>query len=104
MAFMIFFVIVPNLDKGKEIALALVKNKLAACVNIVQNVISIYKWKGNVEEDAESLLIIKTKEEKSDLLIKKINELHNYEIPECIGFKIEKGSDNYLNWIRENVE
>jgi len=104
MAFMIFFVTVPNLDKGKEIALALVKNKLAACVNIVQNVISIYKWKGNVEEDGESLLIIKTKEEKSDLLIKKINELHNYEIPECIGFKIEKGSDNYLNWIRENVE
>ena len=104
MAFMIFFVTVPNLDKAKEIALALVKNKLAACVNIVQNVISIYKWKGNVEEDAESLLIIKTKEEKSELLIKKINELHNYEIPECIGFKIEKGSDKYLNWIGENVE
>ncbi len=97
----IFLVTVPTIEEGKKIARILVENKLAACVNMIQNIFSLYEWKGNIEEDNEHLLLIKTTDEKSDLIIQKINEIHSYDTPECIGIKIEKGSEKYLNWIKE---
>jgi len=100
----IFLVTVPTIEEGKKIARILVENKLAACVNIIQNIFSIYKWKGNIEEDNEHILLIKTTDEKCDIIIQKISEIHTYNNPECIGFKIEKGSEKYLNWIKEVVE
>ena len=100
----IFLVTVPTIEEGKKIARLLVENKLAACVNIIQNIFSIYKWKGNIEEDNEHILLIKTTDEKCEIIIQKINEIHSYDTPECIGFKIEKGSEKYLNWIKEVVE
>jgi periplasmic divalent cation tolerance protein len=104
MNFYLFLVTVPNFEEGQKIARILVENKLAACVNIIKNIYSMYEWKRTIEEDNENLLIIKTTEEKSDLLIQKINEIHSYENPECIGFKIERGSEKYLNWIKEVVK
>ncbi len=103
MSYYLFLVTVPSIDLGKKIASALVESKLAACVNIVQNIFSIYEWKGNVEESSEHLLLIKTMEDKCDALIKKVVELHSYDTPECIGFKIEKGSQKYLKWLQEAV-
>ena len=100
----IFLVTVPNIEEGQKIAKILVENKFATCVNIIRNIISIYRWKGKIEEDNENLLIIKTVEENSEAIIQKVNEIHSYDTPECIGFKIEKGSEKYLNWIREMVE
>ncbi len=100
----IFLVTVPNIEEGQKIAKILVENKLAACVNIIRNIISIYRWKGKIEEDNENLLIIKTVEKNSEAIIQKINEIHSYSEPECIGFKIEKGSETYLKWIEESVE
>ncbi len=104
MNFYIFFVTVPNLEEGRKIAKILVENKLVACVNIIQNIYSIYRWKEKIEENNEHLLLIKTTEEKSELIIQKINEIHSYEIAECVGVKIEKGSKKYLNWINEVVD
>ncbi|MFX1302784.1 MAG: divalent-cation tolerance protein CutA [Promethearchaeota archaeon] len=104
MNYYIFLVTVPNIEEGQRIAKILVENKLAACVNIIRNILSIYRWKGKIEEDDEHLLLIKTTKENSESIIDKINEIHSYEIPECIGFKIEKGSESYLNWIKEVVE
>lgn len=104
MNYFIFLVTVPNIEEGQRIAKTLVENKLAACVNIIQNVFSIYRWKGKIEENNEHLLLIKTIEENCAFLIQKINEIHSYETPECIGFKIEKGSEKYLKWIMEVVE
>jgi len=103
MNFYIFFVTVPNIEEGKRIAKILVENKLAACVNIIQKIFSIYWWKGKIEEDEEHLLLIKTTDEKKELLIKEIIKVHSYDTPECIGFKIDRGSEKYLNWIKENV-
>ncbi|TFF99886.1 MAG: divalent-cation tolerance protein CutA [Promethearchaeota archaeon] len=103
MKYYLFIVTVNKLEEGKKIAKILIENKVAACVNIIQNVISIYEWKGKIEEDSEYILLIKTTEEKSDLLIQKIQEIHSYETPECIGLRIEKGSKKYLNWIDEVV-
>ncbi|MFX1378485.1 MAG: divalent-cation tolerance protein CutA [Promethearchaeota archaeon] len=104
MNYYIFLVTVPNIEESKKIASLLVKSKLAACVNIIHNISSVYRWKGEIEEDDEYLLLIKTIEKNSELIINKINEVHSYETPECIGFKIEKGSEKYLNWIAEVVE
>jgi len=104
MNYYLFLVTVPNLEEGKEIANILVKKKIVACVNIIQNIYSIYEWEGKIEENNEHLLLIKTTERKSDILIHKIKEIHSYEICECIGFKIEKGSENYLNWIKDVVD
>jgi len=103
MNYYIFLVTVPNIEEGKKIARDLVENKFAACVNIVQNIFSIYEWQGKIQEDNEHILIIKTTEEKSDLIPQKINEIHSYENPECIALKIEKGSEKYLKWIKEIV-
>jgi periplasmic divalent cation tolerance protein len=104
MSYYLFLVTVPNIDEGHKIARNLVESKLVACVNIIQNISSIYRWKGEIQEDSEYLLLIKTTEEKGDLLIQKINHLHSYENPECIGLKIEKGSKKYLNWIKDVVD
>jgi len=104
MDYYIFLVTVPNIEEGKKIANILVESKLAACVNIIQNVISIYRWKGNIERENEMLLIIKTTENKCDLIIQKVKEIHSYSNPECVAFKIEKGSKIYLDWINEVVD
>ena len=104
MEYYIFLVTVPNIEEGKKIANILVESKLAACVNIIQNVISIYRWKGNIERENEMLLIIKTTENKCNLIIQKVREIHSYSNPECVAFKIEKGSEKYLNWINEVVD
>lgn len=104
MEYYIFLVTVPNIEEGKKIGKFLVENKLAACVNIIQNVYSIYKWKEEVMEDNEHLLLIKTTEENSDQIIQKINEIHSYSIPECVALKIEKGSEKYLKWLNDVIE
>jgi periplasmic divalent cation tolerance protein len=104
MDYYIFLVTVPNIEEGKNIANILVESRLAACVNIIQNVFSIYRWRGNIERENELLLIIKTTEKKCDLLIQKVTEIHSYSNPECVAFKIEKGSNKYLDWINNNVD
>jgi len=104
MDYYIFLVTVPNIDEGKKIANILVESRLAACVNIIQNIFSIYRWKGNIERENEILLIIKTTEKNSDLLIQKVGEIHSYSNPECVAFEIEKGSEKYLDWINEVVD
>ena len=103
MSYYIFLVTVPNIEEGKKIARNLVENKLAACVNVIQNIFSVYEWQGKIQEDNEHILIIKTTEEKSVLIIQRINEIHSYETPECVGLKIDKGSEKYLKWIKEIV-
>lgn len=104
MDYYIFLVTVPNIEEGKKIANLLVESRLAACVNILPNVFSIYRWKGNIEREEELLLIIKTTERNFDLIIQKVREIHSYSNPECIAFKIEKGSKMYLDWISESVD
>jgi periplasmic divalent cation tolerance protein len=85
-----------NADK---IGKALVINKLAACVNIIEKVSSIYEWKGELVEDNEFLLIIKSKKELFKEVEEKIKSLHTYETPEIISFDISNGSKDYLAWI-----
>ena len=87
-------------DLASSIADSLVSNKLAACVNIVKGVESVYQWQGKIEHDQEILLIIKTKKNLFSQVEQAIQEQHNYELPEIIAVPIEAGEKNYLNWIQ----
>uniref|UniRef100_A0A914CYP5 G-protein coupled receptors family 1 profile domain-containing protein n=2 Tax=Acrobeloides nanus TaxID=290746 RepID=A0A914CYP5_9BILA len=101
--FSVVYVTVPSIEVGKKIAHEVVKSRLAACVNIVPGVTSIYEWKGKLEEDNELLLIIKTKSDQLENLKSSIVKIHPYEVPEFISLPIETGSDPYLKWIENQV-
>ena len=85
---------------ASSIAESLVSNKLAACVNIINGVESVYRWQGKIEHDKEILLIIKTQQSLYSQLEQAIQELHDYELPEIIAVPINTGEKNYLNWIQ----
>ena len=90
-------------EEADKIAQALVERQLAACVNIVPQVKSTYRWQGKVEEAQEWLLIVKTTAAMFEKVRGTIAELHSYDLPECISVPIEDGSVEYLNWIGESV-
>ena len=90
-------------DKAASIARELVRRRLCACVNIVPGLLSVYAWKGAVEEDNESLLLIKTRDDRLAALESAIREIHPYEIFELIACRIENGHEPYLHWIDESV-
>jgi periplasmic divalent cation tolerance protein len=90
-------------EEAQRIASALVERRLAACVNIVPNIESIYRWKEKIEEAHEWLLLIKTTTSAFDRVRDAIKELHSYELPECICLEIEDGSAEYLKWLGESV-
>lgn len=91
-------------DEAHKIANALVDRKLAACVNIVPQIESVYRWKGNVERAQEWLLIIKTQASAFAAVRAAIQALHSYEMPEVIMLEVSEGDPQYLGWIAENVE
>ena len=100
---LIVFVTTPNNDQAARIADALVSERLAACVNIVAAIESIYRWAGKVTRDSETLMIIKTTEERYAELERRVKELHSYSTPEVVAIRIERGSEQYLNWLRDST-
>ncbi len=90
-------------EEGQRIAHALVERRLAACVNLVGPIESVYRWKDDIESAQEWMLFIKTTASVFDEVRDVIRELHSYELPECIEVSIENGSEAYLDWIEQNV-
>jgi periplasmic divalent cation tolerance protein len=90
-------------EEARKIAHALVEAKLAACVNIVPRVQSVYRWKQNIEEAEEWLLLIKTTAAACGRVRDEIRRLHSYELPESITLEIQDGSPEYLQWIADSV-
>jgi periplasmic divalent cation tolerance protein len=99
----IIFSTAGSVKEAGAIAQALVERKLAACVNIVPRITSIYRWKDKVEQAEEWLLVIKTTRTAFDGVRAAIRELHSYDVPECISFSVDDGNEDYLKWISESV-
>ncbi|BET01703.1 CutA1 divalent ion tolerance protein [Nesidiocoris tenuis] len=97
------FVTAPNDTVAKEIARGLVKNKLAACVNIIPGLTSVYEWEGEVNEDSEVLMMIKTRTSRMPELTDFVVKHHPYKVCEVISTKIDDGNFPYLKWITDSV-
>ncbi len=103
MEYIIVFCTTDNKENAELIAHTLVKEKLAACTNIIPQINSIYTWKEQIVQDEELLLLIKTRKELFEEVKNRILSLHNYEVPEIISVNINDGSKSYLDWIKENT-
>ncbi len=102
-AFRVVLVTAGSEDEAAKIARALVDERLAACVNIVPGMRSIYRWRGAVKDDSEVLMIIKTGAAAIDALEARVRELHSYEFPEIISLPLDKGNGPYLDWLAESL-
>jgi len=101
--FYLVLITTKNHAEAERIAKKIVGEKLAACVNVVPNISSTYRWKGKIERSRETLLLIKTSGEKLDKLFERIKEIHSYEVPEIIALPIERGLPEYLKWLKESL-
>jgi len=101
--FVVVFVTAGSSTEGERLAHALVEERLAACVNRIPAVQSVYRWQGKVEQSAEELLVIKTTADLFTALEKRVRELHSYSVPEIIALPIMNGSEAYLKWLGEQV-
>ncbi|MGQ9658764.1 MAG: divalent-cation tolerance protein CutA [Thermochromatium sp.] len=93
----------PDLDTAQRLAKSLVEERLAACVNLVPGLTSVYRWEGGIQQDSEVLLLIKTVEARVEPLAERLRQLHPYEVPEIIALPIVSGASDYLNWVSECV-
>lgn len=91
-------------EEAKKIAQNLVESRLAACVNIIGKVESVYRWEDNVHAAEEWLLMIKTTSSNFETVKDAISKLHSYELPECISIAIASAEDGYLKWLKENTQ
>jgi periplasmic divalent cation tolerance protein len=98
---LVVFVTCGSEEEGLKIAHALVQERLAACVNLMSPIRSIYRWEGKICDEKEWLLIIKTQTARFDDLEKRVKALHSYSVPEIIALPIVTGSPSYLNWLEE---
>lgn len=99
----VLFTTTDSLKSAELISKKLVELNLVACVNILPNVISIYKWNNKIETSNELILMIKTTKRKIHKIEEKILELHHYSTPEIISLKIDKGNKKYLKWINDSI-
>ena len=102
-AFRVALVTAGSDEEAAKIARALVEERLAACVNIIPGVRSIYRWQGKVEDDREVLMVIKTDADALNDLEERVRAIHSYEVPEVIALRIDQGSGPYLDWLAGNV-
>jgi periplasmic divalent cation tolerance protein len=100
----VIFVTAASRDECKKIACHLVETRLAACVNISQPIESVYRWEGQIAEEKEFLLIIKSTRELFPEIKTEISKIHSYHTPEIICLPVIDGSRNYLQWISDSVK
>jgi periplasmic divalent cation tolerance protein len=99
----VIFITASGEDEAAKIGHALVGARLAACVNIVRGIRSVYRWQGTVEDESEVLMIVKTQKALFEEVAKKVKELHSYSVPEIIALPLVEGSADYLKWLKEST-
>ena len=101
---LIVFSTCPNRDEARKIASAIVEERLAACVQLLGPIESVYRWQGSVEQSEEILLLFKTTESQFPALEKRVTELHSYDTPEILAVPAVSAAEKYLVWLREMVQ
>ena len=89
-------------EEGARIAKSLLESKLCACVNLLPKIRSLYRWEGEVQDDAEVLLIIKTTQDKLQALSDHLAQIHSYDVPEVLAIPVDQGGASYLEWLAES--
>ena len=101
MSAIVIYCTCPDIETAQRISRLAVEQRLAACINQIPGITSIYTWDGNIQEDQEVLLIVKTTEERFDEFQKLVNDEHPYDLPEIIALPVTQGSPDYLDWIKQ---
>ncbi len=99
----VVLVTVPDAVTGESLVRRLVEEEVVACGTILPNATSVYRWEGRVEQDTEALIVFKTTASGADRLVRRVPELHPYEVPEVLVLPVEAGHAPYMRWISENV-
>ncbi len=99
----VVLVTAPETEQAARMARVLVEERLAACVNVVPAVRSIYRWENEVQDDGEVLLVIKTGADRSQALAARVEEIHPYDVPEVLVLPVQGGSRPYLEWVLQSV-
>ncbi len=100
----IIYSTIDDIKAARRIANTLVEEQLAACVNIVPNIESFYRWKGKIEIEQENLILAKTVDENIEKTIERLKTIHPYEVPDIIVLPITAGLEEYLNYIKNETE
>ena len=104
MSYVIVYITTKDEDEARKIGESLVKEKLAACINVIPGIESIYWWKGKVERNKESALIVKTKKELAGKVMEKVKKLHSYDTPSVDVIPITEGNKECFEWIEESLK
>lgn len=99
----VVFMTVPSLREGNRISRAVLTSRLAACVNVIPGIRSMYQWKGKIVQEKEAMLVLKTTRSRYRKLEQKIKQLHPYEVPEVIAIPLICGSSQYIEWVTKEV-
>lgn len=99
MEFVVVFMTVSGMEEAEKIARKIVEEKLAGCVNILNEIRSVYSWKGEIVDDQEVMIMAKTRGDLFDSLETRVRELHSYDVPEIIAVPVLRGSEGYLDWL-----
>jgi len=100
---MVVLMTAPDEATGADLATRLVEERLAACVNIVPGIRSVFRWEGRIQDDAEVMLVGKTVASSLDALRARVLQLHPYDVPELLALPVAHGNGSYLDWVREEV-
>ncbi|HII84596.1 MAG TPA: divalent-cation tolerance protein CutA [Methanobacterium subterraneum] len=98
------YITASGVEEAKKIAKTLLNERIVACANIILGMESIFWWEGSLEEDVESILLVKTHSELVDKVIDRVEEIHSYQTPCALEIQIKKGSQNYLDWLDNSLE
>ena len=98
--YQVVFMTASSVEEARRIARTLVEEHLAACVNVVGSCRSVYRWKDEIVEDEEAMMFAKTRRDKFETIVRRVTELHSYEVPEIIAVDLESLSDGYVGFLR----
>ena len=94
----------PGVEDATRIGRILIDERLAACANVMPGLTSIFRWEGDVQEEAEVLVLLKTTEERLEELRARLVEVHPYDVPEVLALPVVGGEERYMSWVRDEVE